>query len=114
MGEDDPESSAAETTWRHEVYATGADSTQLRSTLRLAALRQWECLSLDVKSAFLLAPKAQGETVIAKPPKILEEAQLAQPGEHWLVTSAMYGLVTSPKDWSTFRDSELQNMVDGA
>ena len=52
-----------------------------------------------------------GETVIANPPKILEEAQLAQPGEHWLVTSAMYGLVTSPKDWSTFRDSELQNMV---
>ena len=94
-----------------EVYATGADSTQLRAILRVAALRQWECLSLDVKSAFLLAPKAQGETVIVKPPKILEEAGLAKPGEHWLVTSAMYGLVTSPKDWSSFRDAELQKMV---
>eukprot|EP00913_Durusdinium_trenchii_P016583 g15588.t1 len=94
-----------------EVYASGADSTQLRTMLRLASLRQWECLSLDVKSAFLLAPKAQGETVIVRPPKILEEAGLAQPGEHWLVTSAMYGLVTSPKDWSSFRDSELQKMV---
>ena len=93
-----------------EVYATGADSTQLRATLRMASLQQWECLSLDVKSAFLLAPKAQGETVIVKPPKILEEAKLAQPGEHWLVTSAMYGLVTSPKDWSSFRDAELQKM----
>lgn len=37
-----------------EVYATGADSTQLRAILRIAALRNWECLSLDVKSAFLL------------------------------------------------------------
>ena len=94
-----------------EVYASGADSTQLRSVLRLAALRQWDCLSLDVKSAFLLAPKAQGETVIVKPPRILEEAGLAQPGEHWLITSAMYGLVTSPKDWSSFRDTELQKMI---
>ena len=94
-----------------EIYASGADSTQLRMILRLAALRQWHCFSLDVKSAFLLAPKAQGETVIVKPPKILEEAKLAQPGEHWLVTSAMYGLTTSPKDWSSFRDSELQKMV---
>ena len=93
-----------------EVYATGADSTQLRAILRLAALCQWECLSLDVKSAFLLAPKAQGETVIARPPKILEEAGLIKPGEHWLVNSAMYGLVTSPKDWSSYRDAELQKM----
>ena len=93
-----------------EVYATGADSTQLRAILRVAALHQWECLSLDVKSAFLLAPKAQGETVIVKPPRILEEAGLAKPGEHWLVTSAMYGLVTSPKDWSSFRDAELKKM----
>ena len=92
-----------------EVYATGADSTQLRTVLRLAS--RWDCLSLDVKSAFLLAPKAQGETVIVRPPKILEEARLAEPGEHWLVTSAMYGLTTSPKDWSTFRDSELQKMI---
>ena len=94
-----------------EVYASGADSTQLRTILRLAALRQWDCLSLDVKSAFLLAPKAQGETVMVKPPRILEEAGLALPGEHWLITSAMYGLVTSPKDWSSFRDAELQKMV---
>ena len=50
-----------------EVYATGADSTQLRAILRLAALCQWECLSLDVKSAFLLAPKAQGETGGGRP-----------------------------------------------
>ena len=94
-----------------EIYASGADSTQLRMILRVASLRQWHCLSLDVKSAFLLAPKAQGETVIVKPPRILEEAGLAQPGEHWLVSAAMYGLVTSPKDWSSFRDSELQKML---
>ena len=93
-----------------EVYATGADSTQLRAMLRVASLQNWHCLSLDVKSAFLLAPKAQGELVIVRPPKILTEAGLARPGEHWVITSAMYGLVTSPKDWSVYRDAELQKM----
>ena len=94
-----------------EVYATGADSTQLRATLRVASLKNWHCLSLDVKSAFLLAPKAQGELVIVKPPRILVEASLAAPDEHWVVTSAMYGLVTSPKDWSVYRDTELKKMT---
>ena len=93
-----------------EVYATGADSTQLRAILRVAALQDWHCLSLDVKSAFLLAPKAQGELVIVKPPRILVEAALAKPDEHWVITSAMYGLVTSPKDWSVYRDAELLKM----
>lgn len=103
---------AVETIWKpNEIYASGADSTQLRMILRVASLQQWHCLSLDVKSAFLLASKAQGETVVVKPPKILEEAGLAQPGEHWLVSAAMCGLVTSPKDWSSFRDAELQKML---
>ena len=93
-----------------EVYATGADSTQLRTVLRVASLENWQCLSLDVKSAFLLAPKAQGDLVIVRPPRILVDAALAEPGEHWVVTSAMYGLVTSPKDWSVYRDTELQKM----
>ena len=64
----------------------------------------------EVKSAFLLAPKAQGDLVIVKPPRILVDAALAEPDEHWVVTSAMYGLVTSPKDWSVYRDTELQKM----
>ena len=93
-----------------EVYATGADSTQLRTMLRVASLRNWHCLSLDVKSAFLLAPKAQGELVIVKPPRILADAGLAKQDEHWVITSAMYGLVTSPKDWSVYRDAELEKM----
>ena len=93
-----------------EVYATGADSTQLRSVLRVASLNGWHCLSLDVKSAFFLAPKAQGELVIVKPPRILVDAQLAKADEHWVVTSAMYGLITSPKDWSVYRDAELKMM----
>eukprot|EP00913_Durusdinium_trenchii_P001700 g1572.t1 len=93
-----------------EVYATGADSTQLSTMLRVASLQNWHCLSLDVKSAFLLAPKAQGELVIVKPPRILVDAALAKSDEHWVITSAMYGLVTSPKDWSVYRDAELQKM----
>ena len=63
-----------------------------------------------MKSAFLLAPKAQGDLVIVKPPRILVDAQLAKPDEHWVVSSAMYGLVTSPKDWSVYRDAELLKM----
>ena len=101
-----------ETRTGEEVYASGADSTQLRATLRVASLNNWHCLSLDVKSAFLLAPKAQGYLVIVKPPKVLVDASLANLGEHWVVTSAMYGLVTSPKDWSVYRDSELRSLKE--
>lgn len=106
---------AAEITWSpelhgEEVYATGADSTQLRPTLRVASLRKWHWLSLDVKSAFLLAPKAQGELVIVKPPRILVEASLAAPDEHWVVTCDVWlGDVAKRLD----RDAELEKMMGG-
>lgn len=44
-----------------EVYA-GADSTQLRAMLRVASLHDWHCLSLDVKSAFLLSLSSRLES----------------------------------------------------
>eukprot|EP00913_Durusdinium_trenchii_P018989 g17845.t1 len=44
--------------------------------------------------------------------EVLVDASLANLGEHWVVTSAMYGLVTSPKDWSVYRDSELRSLKE--
>ena len=44
---------------------------------------------------------------MVRPPKILIESQIIDEGEWWEVEKALYGLQTSPADWSAFRDAEL-------
>ena len=94
MVEEEPASFVVVTIWSPEQVMKFMQQVptprQLRTILRLASLRRWECLSLDVKSAFLLAPKAQGETVIVRPPKILEEAKLTQT---WRTLAGHFGHV---------------------
>ena len=101
-----------------ELYASGADATQVRTLLRKAALMNWDVMSLDVKCAFLLAPTSQDELIVVQPPRILEEAGLVNAQERWIVTGAMYGLTTAPRDWAGHRDNTLRTMewtqvVDG-
>lgn len=44
-----------------------------------------------------------------EPPRIFPEAEVLQsPGELWLVRKALYGLVTSPKDWCVHRDQKIK------
>ena len=90
-----------------DVYAGGVDTIQVRSLLRKAALLKWEALTLDVKSAFLLAPTSQKDCIIVDPPRVMQEAGVVPWGSAWLVTGALYGLITSPRDWSNFRDGEV-------
>ena len=101
-----------------ELYASGADATQVRTLLRKAALMNWDVMSLDVKCAFLLAPTSQDELIVVQPPRILEEAGLVNAQERWIVTGAMYGLTTALWDWAGHRDNTLCTMewtqvVDG-
>ena len=86
-----------------ELYASGADSTQVRAILRKSALESWHILSLDIRSAFLLAPTSQDELIIVQPPRILYDAGLIDHDEVWVVTAAMYGLTTAPRDWAFYR-----------
>ena len=80
--------------------------------LKAAAVHQWEVSTVDVKTAFLNAPvdeAAERGVVIVEPPRILREAGVLQhPDELWLVRKALYGLVTSPKDWCTHRDRHIK------
>ena len=40
-------------------------------------------------------------------PAVYRRLGLAKEGEVWLVRLAMYGLTTSPRDWSQYRDRTL-------
>ena len=93
----------------YEHYASGIDGTVVRSVLRRASHCGWTGAATDVRTAFLLAPRRSkgGEKLVVRPPKILIESQIIDEGEWWEVEKALYGLQTSPADWSAFRDAEL-------
>ena len=67
--------------------------------------------TLDVKTAFLNAPAAHDRgVVVVQPPRIFQEAEvLRDQKELWLVRKALYGLVTSPRDWCDHRDGKIRN-----
>ena len=93
----------------YEHYASGIDGVVVRSVLRRASHCGWTGATTDVRTAFLLAPRRSkgGEKLVVRPPRILIESQIIDEGEWWEVEKALYGLQTSPADWSAFRDAEL-------
>ena len=102
-----------------EVYASGAAAETLRCFVVLNSKRRWCIGSLDVTSAFLLTPIPQGRgfpVFALTPPRLLVRLGLAEEGELWILTHAVYGLRESPKLWSDFRDCQLRALrcvVDG-
>ena len=93
-----------------EVYASGAAAETLRCFVVISSKRGWLLGSLDVTSAFLLTPIPQGSgfpVFALTPPRLLVRLGLAQEGELWVLTHAVYGLRESPKLWSDFRDAQL-------
>ena len=67
-------------------------------------------MTLDIKTAFVLAPTSQDELIVVRPPKILQEAGLTAADEVWVVTGTMYGLTTAPRDWGIHRDETVKTM----
>ena len=103
-----------------EVYASGAAAETLRCFVVISSKRRWCIGSLDVTSAFLLTPIPQGKgfpVFALTPPRLLVRLGLAEEGELWILTHAVYGLRESPtKLWSDFRDCQLRALrcvVDG-
>ena len=92
------------------LYAGGLDGTALRAVARKAAACQWSIGSTDIKTAFLLAPRKDKRVMIIRPPQLLIDCGLAGQRERWIVDRALYGLETSPRDWSQFRDQEMGRM----
>ena len=107
-GADDSMFASKEKTFDH--YAAGIDGPTIRATLRHAGQRGWQGAVTDVKTAFLLAPRrASNRLLVVKPAKVLVEAQIISPEELWSVSKALYGLQSSPADWSHYRDQELSS-----
>ena len=92
-----------------DTYASGADAATIRATLRHAGDRGWGCASIDVRTAFLLAPRRGTGLLAVRPPKILVSANICSSNEMWLVDRALYGLQSSPSDWGAFRDGEMNH-----
>ena len=61
-----------------EKTASGTDIVALRMMLRVAAHRGWEVGSLDVKGAFLLAPRRKRDVTVLKPPAVLLQKGVGQ------------------------------------
>ena len=76
---------------KKDNYASGVDGTAIRCVLRKAAHEKWGIAAVDVKGAFLLAPRKETRrTLITRPPQILLQAGLCGPKERWWVKGAMY------------------------
>ena len=94
------------------TYATGVEAVSVRAALAIASRRLWRPTGLDIRTAFLNAPvRVPNKTIIiVKPPRILIDLQLVTEEERWIVDRALYGLTSSPRDWSVYRDQTLQSL----
>eukprot|EP00435_Cladocopium_sp_Y103_P064506 s236_g26.t1 len=95
-----------------ETYAGGTGATEVCSVLRKCGLRSWSAVTMDVKTAFLRAPKDHTtEVVVVQPPQVFILAGVCAPGTLWLVDRAIYGLITSPKEWTQFRNERVMKFT---
>ena len=91
-----------------DVYSAGATIDLVRICLaEKNAHKGWIAATDDIKTAFLRAPipdLPNGRKYAMEPPKAMIRAGLAEPGELWLATAAVYGFQRSPKWWSEHRN----------
>ena len=91
-----------------EHYAGGSDANQVRAMLRLGALHKWTCAGTDVRTAFLNAPRRDSNKLLAMEiPMVFRKLGLAESHHIWLIDKALYGLTSSPRDWSLYRDETV-------
>ena len=110
-----------------EVYSAGVKIGTIRSLLRLWGANggleplqdtlhqttvlsrggEWCCAVMDIHTAFLNAEPlvaSPDQVIVIRPPKILQDLEVIQPGDQWLVLRAIYGLRSSPRAWALHRD----------
>ena len=95
-----------------ETSAGGLDCIGLRAVLRKASDLDWDVSSLDVRRAFLNAPRLEkpGHVTLVDPPMLLQKMGVTKPQEVWQIRGALYGLCESPRDWSIHRDQVLRSL----
>ena len=91
----------------------GVDTVAIRCLLDLAVQRELQVGSIDVKGAFLQAPRrsVQIRPTICDPPQLLKQMKLVEQSEKWLVHKALYGFAESPSDWSCYRDATMEKLT---
>ena len=97
-----------------DLYAGGADATAIRCMVRKTAMMAgWDMGVVDIKGAFLLAPRRRERECLMMtiPPKLLVQAGICPPEERWVIQKAMYGLETRPADSTAFRDSRVRKFA---
>lgn len=94
------------------TYAGGCDASQIRCLVRHAALAGWSIYGTDIKCAFLNAERADRTKLVTMTvPYIYVKLGVASHQDVWIVDAAMYGLTSSPRDWSDHRDKIIPTMV---
>ena len=92
-----------------DVYSAGATIDLVRLCLaEVNAHPDWIAATDDIKTAFLRAPIPElpnGKRYAMEAPRAMIRAGLAEPGELWLATAAVYGFQRSPKWWSQHRNT---------
>ena len=84
-----------------DVSVGGICTMALRGVVHTSALKSWRIGTIDVKCAFLQAPRRRGDKIsITEPPTLLKQMNLVQGDEVWRVHQALYGYVESPSDWA--------------
>ena len=94
-----------------DVSAGGIETICLRTLLRKVTQRRWAAATIDVKKAFLNAPRAEkaGHVTLIDPPAVLVSMGVIPKSESWLCTGAIYGLTQSPHDWGMHRDEMFRS-----
>ena len=94
------------------TFASGVEAISVRAATAVAARKGWTVSGLDIRTAFLNAPVRANTKMrlVVKPPRLLVDLQLIPSDERWLVSKALYGLTTSPRDWAVHRDAVLRKM----
>ena len=105
---------------RVATYAGGIDIGLLRFLLAEATKEQFQLASWDVSTAFLNAPAqprdlraartGQKQVTVGVPPRALVRLGLISAETLWLVEQAVYGLDTSPRDWTHHRSDVLSKV----
>ncbi|CAE7205329.1 GIP [Symbiodinium sp. CCMP2592] len=106
---------------RLATYAGGVDISLLRVLLAEAVEHRYHLAVWDISTAFLNAPsrprdlkaahRGKTQIVIAAPPRQLVRRKLIPSHELWRVVLAVYGLDTSPRDWTLFRNETLRDLT---
>ena len=92
-------------------YAGGVDGQQVRTMIKISAMKGWALGSTDIRTAFLNAPRRDQHRLIAMEiPTVFKKLGLAGNQHIWLVDKALYGLTSSPRDWSLYRDETIPSM----